>query len=453
VPLNNPKHPRRQRRSARPARDLTPHPDPVVIDGIAEGGKGVARLEGKTVFVHGALKGETVRIMITRRHPRYDEAVVTEMIESSIHRQSPPCEFFEQCGGCSLQYQHPDGQIADKQTILLEQLHRIGRVTPEGVATPLIGEVWGYRGKARLSARYVVAKQRVLVGFREKRHRGIAEMTECLVLDRRVSALIDLLAKMIETLAAREQIPQIEVATDTESVVLVFRHLETVNDHDRQALREFGDTHQVRMMLQPAGIDSIHPLPPDSADALSYELPDEQLRIEFFPHQFIQVNAEMNRLMVTQAMQWLDVGPQERIVDLFCGVGNFTLPLARRGRHVVGIEGEQELVKQARSNARLNNVTNIEFRCDDLFDELGNDFGRFDKILLDPPRSGAQLICEKIEQFQAERIVYVSCNPATLARDAGILVGRKGYRLVCTGVVDMFPHTSHVESMACFERV
>jgi len=455
--MNNPQRSRRRRRASQPPRELTPCPEPVVIEGVAEGGKGVARLDGKTLFVDGALRGETVKIAVTRRHARYDEAVVTEVMEPSTHRQSPPCAFFEQCGGCSLQYQDSAGQIADKESILIDQLERIGRVTPVEVVKPLTGAAMGYRGKARLGVRYVKSKQRVLVGFREKKHRGIAEMDTCAVLDNRVSALIKPLAAVIEALSVREQVPQIEVATDADTVVLVFRHLAALSDNDRIILREFGDSHRVRVMLQPAGIDSIHPLPPDSAAPLSYQLPDEQLKIEFYPHQFVQVNAAMNRSMIAQAMDWLDLSPDERVADLFCGVGNFTLPLARRGSRVVGIEGEQDLVNQARANAELNGFDNVEFRCHDLFDEWGqasaNPLGRFDKIVLDPPRTGAQRLCENIEEFQARRIVYISCNPATLARDAGVLVGQKGYRLERVGVIDMFPHTSHVESMALFEQV
>ncbi len=432
-------------------REPEPHPDPVTITGVAEGGKGVARIDGKTVFVKGAMVGEVVMIEFIKRRPSYDDARVTEVMESSQYRQSPPCEFFSNCGGCSLQHQTSAGQIIDKQSILLDQLTHIGKVTPEAVAEPLQGQAWGYRGKARLGVRYVKAKQRVLVGFREKQQRGIAEMDSCQVLDSRVSALLSPLATMIEQLAVREEIPQIEVAVDDSVVVLIIRHMELLTSEDRQVIRSFGDQHQARIMLQPAGLDSVHPLPPDSADPLSYQLPDYQLTIEFYPLQFTQVNNEMNRQMIAQALCWLDVNGDDRIADLFCGVGNFTLPLARHAAQVVGVEGEAELVKQATRNATLNNISNVEFRVEDLFEEIGSSLGHFDKLLLDPPRSGAQLICENIERFQASRIVYVSCNPATLARDAAVLVGRKGYRLVRTGVIDMFPHTSHVESMALFE--
>ena len=448
----------RARRRGKPRRKQTllaepiPLADPVTIEGIAEGGKGIARVNGKTLFVAAALTGETVSVSITRRHASYDEAVVTEVLDASAQRQQPPCEFFQQCGGCSLQYQLPAAQIVDKQTILLEQLSRIGRVQPEQVAPPLSGDPWGYRGKARLAVRYSGAKKRVLVGFRSLQGNGVAEMDHCLILDPRVSALITPLAEMMNELEGRERMPQIEVATDSHTVVLVFRHIERLSEQDRQILREFGDAHRLRVMLQPAGVDSIHILPPDSADALGYQLPGEQVEIKYFPHQFIQVNGKMNIRMIAQAMQWLDVEQSDRVADLFCGVGNFTLPLARRAARVFGIEGEGDLVKQARSNAQLNNLANVEFRQHDLFTRFGKEFGQFNKLLLDPPRSGAKLICENIEQLQPQRIVYVSCNPATLARDAHILVGQKGYRLVRAGVIDMFPHTSHVESMALFER-
>ncbi len=440
------------RRAARRRREPIPHPDPVTITGIAEGGKGVARVDGKTVFVAGALTGEKLMISISRRHARYDEAVIDEILLASEQRQTPPCEFFDRCGGCSLQYQLPAGQIADKQAIVMDQLSRIGRVEPAEAAPPLVGESWGYRGKARLGVRYVETKQRLLVGFREKHHNGIADMDRCPVLDPQVSALLAPLARMIEQLSVRLRLPQIEVSADANTVVLVFRHLDPLTDNDRHLLREFGDTHSTRIMLQPAKADSIHPLPPDSADPLSYKLPDEQIELKFLPHQFIQVNHQMNRQMVTQAMDWLAVQSVDRVADLFCGLGNFTLPLARRADRVVGVEGEADLVRQGRSNAELNKLTNVEFRQHDLFTELGNHLGRFDKILLDPPRGGAQLICDHIDQLQPGRILYVSCNPATLARDAGILCNQKNYRLERIGVVDMFPHTGHVESMAVFQR-
>ena len=434
-------------------RQPEPYPDPVTITGVAEGGKGVARLDGKTVFVKGAMVGEVVMIEFIKRRPSYDDARVTEVVQPSKDRQTPPCEFFANCGGCSLQHQTSAGQIVDKQSILVDQLAHIGKVSAGEVVTPLQGLAWGYRGKARLGVRYVKAKQRVLVGFREKQQSGIAEMDSCQVLDSRVSALLSPLAKMIERLAVREEIPQIEVAVDDSVVVLIIRHMELLSSEDREVIRRFGDQHQVRIMLQPAGLDSVHPLPPDSADSLSYQLPDYQLTIEFYPLQFTQVNNEMNRQMIAQALNWLDVKADDRIADLFCGVGNFTLPLARHAAQVVGVEGEAELVKQADRNAALNEISNVEFRVQDLFKEIGSSLGHFDKLLLDPPRSGAQLICENIESFKAKRIVYVSCNPATLARDAAVLVGQKGYKLVRAGVIDMFPHTSHVESMALFELI
>lgn len=426
--------------------------DPVLIEGVAEGGKGVARVDGKALFVSGALVGETVLVAITRRHARYDEAQIVEMIHPSPLRQEPPCSFYESCGGCSLQHQLPAAQIDDKQNILVDQLSRIGKIAAAELAAPIVGSAWGYRGKARLAVRYLESKQRVLVGFKGRGHHGVVGIDECPVLDTRVSALLKPLAAMIETLTVCRRIPQIEVATDAQTLVLVFRHLDPLPEGDRLRLREFQKLHRLRVMLQPAAGESIYPLAPGDNEPLSYRLGDEQLDIQHLPEHFVQVNSGINPKMVSQAMQWLDIDPGERLLDLFCGVGNFTLPMARRAAQVLGVEGDGGLVKQAGANARLNGLTNVEFRHGDLFAEFNNDERRFDKILLDPPRVGAQWVCENIEMFDARRIVYVSCNPATLARDGGILVQQKGFRLQKVGVIDMFPNTSHVESMALFER-
>ncbi len=447
---------RRQRR--RRNRAPVPVAEPVTISGVAEGGRGIARVDGKAVFVAGALLGERLSIAITRRHERYDEAEVVDVIDASPDRQQPPCDYFDQCGGCSLQHQRAPAQIRDKQTILLEQLQRIGEVTPDDVAEPLSASAWNYRSKARLGVRYVHAKQRVLVGFREKKQRGVVDMSVCPVLDPRVSAALQPLSETIAALTVRERIPQIEVATDADTVVFIVRHLDPLQMEDRTLLREFADSSGIRLMLQPGGVDTIHPLPPDNADPLAYELAAHSVRVEFLPQQFTQVNLVMNEKMVDQALRWLQPQPDDRVADLFCGVGNFSLPLARRCQHLVGIEGSSELVVQANRNAQINGISNTEFICGDLFEQPDGLPADFDRLLIDPPRSGAQQVCSFIERFGRRgkppaQLLYVSCNPATLARDSGLLVAEKGYRLCRVGVMDMFPHTSHVESMALFEQV
>ncbi|MEL0083252.1 MAG: 23S rRNA (uracil(1939)-C(5))-methyltransferase RlmD [Gammaproteobacteria bacterium] len=438
-----------------------PLADPVVIEGVAEGGQGIARVDGKALFVNGALVGETVEVALTRRHASYDEGSITRILQGSAQRQAPQCEFFSRCGGCSLQHQQSQAQILDKQTILVEQLSRIGRVEADELAPPLTGNPWGYRRKARLAVSYSGSDNSVSVGFRQRQGNGVVDINRCPILQPQLSALIDPLQNLIAGLKGRERIPQLELVADPRSIAVTVRHLDSLGDEDRRRLREFADQQGVRILLQPAGVDSIHPLSPDIFEPLSYRLadespggsPDEQLTISFFPHQFIQVNTELTPQLVNQALHWLDPGPAERIADLFCGVGNFTLPLARRAGQVWGVEGEQSLVDQARENARKNRITNIDFYQHNLFTPLPDKQSKLDKLLLDPPRSGARLICEQMDQLSPQRIVYVSCNAATLARDAQVLVHQRGYRLSRVGVIDMFPQTSHLESMALFEKV
>ena len=438
----------RRRKPAEPV-ELT-----VTIESLSNDGRGVARHEGKTVFVNGALPGERVRCLVHRRRSKYDGAVVSEVIEASPDRVEPRCAAADVCGGCSLQHMSADAQIHAKQQVLLDNLLHIGKVTPATVLAPLQGPHWHYRRKARLGVRVVPKKGGVLVGFREKRSSYIAVMDQCEVLDERFAHLIVPLKEMIAGLSIANRIPQVEVAAGDDSAVLVFRHLEPLTGADLDRLREFGREHHLHIMLQPRGPDSIEALYPDQFELLSYRLADWNVDIRFRPVDFTQVNAEINRSMIARALELLDPGPGDEVLDLFCGVGNFTLPLARTSSHVTGIEGDAALVERARDNARHNSIDNVSFIASDLYsEELDGSWlhRQWDRILLDPPRSGAMEVVKRLPGLQPKRIVYVSCSPATLARDAGLLVGKHGYRMTAVGVMDMFPHTTHVESIAVFD--
>ncbi len=438
---------------ARRKRSLPAEPVEAFIDSLSHDGRGVARVEGKVVFVDGALPGERVMFRYTCRRRKNDEGRVTEILEPSPERVSPRCQWFERCGGCTLQHLDPEAQIRLKQQTLVEQLRRIGGVEAAGILPPLTGPRWGYRHKARLGVRYVKAKGRVLVGFREKHSGFIVDMDRCEVLHPSVGERIREIADLIHSLQARERIPQIEVAVGDDVAALVFRHLDPLTEGDRDALRRFGERSELHIYLQPAGPDSVSPLWPEESQLL-YRLPDFDLEFRFLPTDFTQVNSELNRMMVSRAVSLLDPRPDELLLDLFCGIGNFTLPLARRAAEVIGVEGEPGLVQRAKENAARNGLDNVTFQVADLTEsaDTGWEGRRFHKILLDPPRSGALEVLPRLAAFDAARILYVSCNPATLARDAGELVNRYGYRLISAGVMDMFPHTAHVESIAVFER-
>jgi 23S rRNA (uracil1939-C5)-methyltransferase len=424
------------------------------IDDLGHDGRGIARLDGKAVFIHGALPGESVEFRYTGRHSQYDEGRVERVVEASPDRVEPYCAHFGVCGGCSLQHLAAERQIAYKQDWLLSNLARIGRVEPETILAPLTGPHWGYRHKARLGVKYVTAKGRMLVGFRERDKPFVADLRCCEVLHPRVGGLLEDLAELIGGLSIARRLPQIEVAVGDTDMALCFRVLDPPDETDLARLIDFGRTRDIRISLQPGGPDSVHPLWPESA-ALGYRLPAFDLELRFLPHHFIQVNNTLNRAMVERAVALLDPQTDERVLDLFCGLGNFTLPLARHAARVVGVEGDAGLVEWAKDNARHNGIDNAEFRVADLAREFtAQDWygGGFDKLLLDPPRSGAQEAIPAMADLRPQRIVYVSCHPATLARDAGLLVHEYGYRLSRAGVMDLFPHTAHVESIAVFEQ-
>lgn len=423
------------------------------VESLTQDARGVAHIGGKAVFIEGALPGEEVMFTYVAQHRRYDEGQAVQILKASPHRVEPRCPHFNVCGGCSLQHMAVEAQILAKQQVLLDSLAHIGKVAPESLLPPLTGPHWGYRRKARLSAKYVIKKPAMLVGFREKRSNLLADLTRCDVLDPSVGEHLMELRVLLDGMDARDRIPQIEVAVGDHYTALVFRTLADLDGDDQARLREFGERHGFQIYLQPGGPETTILLWPESA-TLSYRLPDYDLELFFLPTDFTQVNAELNRTMINRALGLLDPQPGERVLDLFCGLGNFTLPLARRAGSVVGVEGSEELVKRARDNAQRNGITNVEFHAADLNLAVDHSWAGpgFDKILLDPPRTGALEAVKHLPAFGASRMVYVSCNPATLARDAAELVHNHGYRLVSAGVMDMFPHTTHVESIALFER-
>ncbi|MFK7963770.1 MAG: 23S rRNA (uracil(1939)-C(5))-methyltransferase RlmD [Burkholderiaceae bacterium] len=435
-------------------------------DSVDLNAAGVAKHDGKVVFVRGALGGETVLAEIVRRKPRFDVAQTVSIERESAQRVRPLCPHFGVCGGCSMQHLAPAAQVAVKQRVLEDQLAHLGDCPPERVMRPLSGPDWGYRYRARLSSRYVIKKEKVLVGFREKGSSYVADMQTCHVLPPFASALLMPLRTLIGGLIMRMRIPQVEMAVseredqpDRLRLALVFRHLDPLPASDIEQIRRFAGEHDVQVWLQPKGPDTMSPLNPSDA-SLFYHLPEFGLKMPYLPPDFTQVNMAVNRSMISQALRLLEPREGESIADLFCGLGNFSLPIAVRGASVTGIEVNEGLINRAEQGARDNGLADrTRFVAQNLFKidaQNWPELGRFDKLLIDPPREGAAQVCQAIADSDAaarpKRIVYVSCNPATLARDAGMLVNGAGYRLTDAGVVNMFPHTSHVESMARFER-
>ncbi len=425
------------------------------IESLNHEGRGVAHRDGKAIFVDGALTGETVTYSVYRKKDAFEMAQVTRIVRESHARVKPRCPHFGVCGGCSLQHMEPSAQIAAKQRVLEDNLTHIGKVKPDTMLSAIHGPAWGYRSRARLSVKLVEKKGGVLVGFHERKSSFVAEMDSCEVLPPRISALIPHLRALIMQLSIRDKLPQIELAATDAVDVLVIRHMVPLGDGDEQLLRVFADAHRIQWWLQSKGPDTIVPFYPLDAPELAYTLQEFNLVMPFRPSEFTQVNTAVNPILMRRAMQLLDPQPFERIVDMFCGLGNFTLPIARSAKQVVGIEGSKELVARARQNAERNGLTNTEFMVENLFtitpDQLAA-LGHFDKMLIDPPRDGAYTLVQALGLDAPKRIVYVSCNPATLARDAAVLVHEKGYRLRAAGIANMFPHTAHVESIALFER-
>lgn len=428
----------------------------VRVESLSLEALGVARIHGKAIFIEDALPGETVRVMVTKRRKSYDLGKAVEIIEASPERVTPRCRYFGVCGGCSMQHLTSAAQLPAKEKVLRDNLQRIGKVEPEMWLPALSGPHWEYRRKARLGVRVVEKKGGVIIGFRERAHSFITPLASCEVLDGRISTLLPALRELITNLSCPDRIPQIEVAVGDSLAALAFRHLVPMTEQDDQQLADFGARHGVQIFRQPGRPDALVPIWPRPPEPLSYELSEYDVRLEFAPADFIQVNADLNRLMINQALRLLDPQPDDAVLDLFCGLGNFSLPLARRSRRVLGLEADPALIEKARHNAARNGMGNVEFRSADLHSAEGPDpwgADQYDKWLLDPPRTGAIEVIKRLpEQGAPRRIVYVSCNPGTLARDAEVLVQLKGYRLQAAGVMDMFPQTSHVESMALFVR-
>lgn len=428
----------------------------VVIESLDHEGRGVAHSDGKAIFVEGALPGERVECSSYRRKESFEQATLTRVLRASAQRTTPRCAFFGTCGGCSMQHLEPGAQVAAKQRVLEDALWHIARVRPGVVFPPIYGPTWGYRYRARIGVRKVPKKGGVLVGFHERKSSYIADMTRCEILPPAVGHKLLELRALIEQLSIPDRIPQIEIAAGDDRIVLVLRNLLPLTETDIEHLIRFGDTHGFSMWLQPGGPDTVAPVRSDESPLLHYTLPEFDLKLAFRPTDFTQVNVQINRLLIRRAIQLLDPHDGERIADLFCGLGNFSLPIARRGAQVIGIEGSAALTRRAAENAIANGLADrAVFEEANLFEATPESLarlGRLDKLLIDPPREGAIAVVKSLGDDAPRRIVYVSCNPATLARDAAVLVHEKGYVLAGAGVANMFPHTSHVESIALFER-
>ena len=441
-------------RTKRRRRTRLSEPQQVTIESMSHEGRGIARINGKTVFVFGALAGETVLIKIIKSTRNFDQATTLEVIKPSPLRITPRCEAFQVCGGCSLQHVDNDDQVDLKQQSLLDMMAHAG-LEPEQLLPALRGAAWGYRNKARLGVKHVVKKGRVLVGFRERNTPYIADMRRCEVLLPAVGHQLELLSELVEELDARALIPQIEVAADAEHVQLVFRHLQPLSEHDRGRLEKFAREHGFQVLLQSGGPDTVEALYPLEPELYLHPDLESDISIGFNALDFVQVNPDINRQMVAQALNLLELQSDHSTLDLFCGLGNFTLPLARRCAQVIGVEVDEPMLRRARTAARANHIENTEYYCADLSrpdPEVAWMQRQYDRILLDPPRSGALEMAQTIGRFDAARIVYVSCQPSSLVRDAAIICAQ-GYRMSQLGIMDMFPQTAHVEAMALFERV
>lgn len=425
------------------------------IHTLSHEGRGIANINGKTTFIDNALPGEEVDFEYTYTKSQYDEGKATHINIASPDRVEPKCPHFALCGGCSLQHLAPLSQTRHKQQTMLDHLKHFGGIEPKEILSPITADSYGYRTKARLGVRFVTKKNRVLVGFREKYSHYLAEINSCVVLDPRVGTKITALCEMIATLSQPHTIAQIEVAAAENETALIFRHLEPLTEKDMTLLLDFANEHAFTIYLQPGGPDTIHIIKGQKANWLSYRLNNQKIELLYHPTDFTQINLAINQQMVDRAIELLALEPNDTILDLFCGLGNFTLAIASHCHHVTGVEGSSQMVERGEMNAKHNNMTNTSFYAHDLTKPFSSELWAkqpFNKLLLDPPRSGAKEVVENISAIKPDRIVYVSCNPATLARDAEILIN-KGYSLEKVGVLDMFPHTSHVESIGLFVKI
>ncbi|PCI18998.1 MAG: 23S rRNA (uracil(1939)-C(5))-methyltransferase RlmD [Piscirickettsiaceae bacterium] len=432
---------------------LPPETAKATIESLAHDGRGVAHLDDRAVFIQGALPGEEVVFEYTKKKRDIAEGRVTEVLVASADRVEPGCVHYSICGGCSFQHLAPKQQIIAKQKILLNQFKSISKLEGFECWPALTGPYWGYRHRARLGVKDVVKKGRVLVGFREKASPFLAEIEQCEVLHPSVGKRLMDLSALVGSLSIKNKLPQIEVSVGDDRVALVLRILEPISDQDYVRLKEFEDSFNLDIYLQSKGPDTIVPLTGEKLD-LTYRLPND-VTLYFGPSDFVQVNVDINRQMIKRALDTLSLNENDQVLDLFCGLGNFTLPMAREAGHITGVEGSEDLIKRAKANANKNNITNTSFYASNLMENIDKEpwaLKTYNKVLIDPPRLGAKEILPWLVKWKAEQVLYISCNPSTLARDAGILVNELGYTLKKAGVMDMFPHTSHVESIALFEK-
>ncbi|PCI67274.1 MAG: 23S rRNA (uracil(1939)-C(5))-methyltransferase RlmD [Piscirickettsiaceae bacterium] len=441
---------RRNRRKKLPPETAT-----AVIESLAHDGRGVAHLDDRAVFIAGALPGEEVVFEYTKKKRDIAEGRTTEVLVASPDRTEPGCKHYAICGGCSLQHLQPEKQIIAKQSILFDQFKSIAKIENIDIWPALTGPFWGYRHRARLGVKDVVKKGRVLVGFREKASPFLAEIESCEVLHPSVGKRLMELSSLIGELSIKDKIPQIEVSICDNRTALVFRILEPLSDADIVILSAFELSAEVDIYTQSKGPDTIAPLTGEKPQ-LSYALPND-VTLYFGPSDFVQVNVDINRKMIERALQTLDLNENDNVLDLFCGLGNFTLPMAKVAGHVTGVEGSEELIQRAKQNAEKNGLSSkTSFYTANLMEDVGEQpwtKQTYNKVLIDPPRLGAKEMLHWMPKWNAEQVLYISCNPSTLARDAGILVNELGYTLKKAGVMDMFPHTSHVESIALFEKL
>ena len=431
------------------------------ISAISHEGRGIAKIDGKVVFISFALKDEIVEFEYSTQKPMYDQGKLIDVLQASKSREKPPCPHFEMCGGCALQHMAPSLQITLKQETLMAHFKHFGQgISPKQILPPTLSKTQGYRRKARLGVRYVHKKNKVLVGFRERNGRFLAELESCAVLHESVGKRLIELQQMIASLSIYDSIAQIEVAVDDSRTALIIRHLLAFTEQDLEIISQFAEKYNFWIYFQSKGPDTVkrfYPKPDQTPYYMQYCLDDFGVKINFQPHDFTQINQEINHKMVQYALSLLEVSKTDTVLDLFSGLGNFSLPLATKALRVVAVEGDSNMTDRATQNAIINSIDNIDFYTANLFDTLKPqpwlDNLKYNKLLLDPPRAGAKEICNEIELISPQRIVYIACDPSTLARDAGVLVNQKGYVLISAGVVDMFPHTTHVESIAVFEKI
>ena len=450
---------RRYRSKQKPKQDFSQKPTEAVIDSLSHEGRGVAHIDGKATFIRGALPGEEVSFVYTVQKRSHAEGEVKEIIKASPDRVEPKCPHYAICGGCSLQHLSSEAQIKYKQQSMLDGLKHIGKVVPKEIFDPITGDLWAYRSRARLGVRYVAKQDKVLIGFRQRQGKSLADMDSCEVLHQDVGKKLHLFQAFIYKLESRDSISQIEVAIGDNAIALIVRHLKPLSDQDQAMWIAFVKEHGYQLYLQPKGDESIHCIYSEDKHALYFQHKEFNCKIHFKPQDFFQVNTRINRQMVPRALALLNLTGTEMVLDLFCGLGNFTLPIAINAKHVTGIEGDQGMVNRAREIAIANGVMNSDYFVCNLMAEAKALKSEpwlkktYDCIVLDPPRSGAKEIIQCFGKLKAKRIVYISCQPATLARDAGELVHTHGYTLVGAGVMDMFPQTAHMESIAVFEKM